>query len=53
MLGLCRHAAWQFGFRAGRFGPYRDRWGYFGPALMFSTSGNAVPNTNGRKDHLR
>ncbi|MGY3489763.1 hypothetical protein ACVW1C_007646 [Bradyrhizobium sp. USDA 4011] len=38
---------------AGRFGLYRDRWGYFGPALMFSTSDNTDPNTNGRKYHLR
>ncbi len=38
---------------AGRFGIYRGRWGYFGLALMFSTSDNSDPNTNGRKYHLR
>lgn len=38
---------------AGRFIFYRDTWNYFGPALMFSTSDNTDPNTNGRKYHLR
>ncbi len=38
---------------AGRFWLYRDSWNYFGPALMFSTSDNTDPNTNGRKYHLR
>ncbi len=38
---------------AGRFAFYRDTWNYFGPALMFSTSDNTEPNTNGRKYHLR
>ncbi|MHC2438599.1 hypothetical protein [Bradyrhizobium sp. USDA 4451] len=38
---------------AGRFAFYRDTWNYFGPALMFSTSDNSDPNTNGRKYHLR
>ncbi|WP_233475694.1 hypothetical protein [Bradyrhizobium brasilense] len=38
---------------AGRFAFYRDTWNYFGPALMFSTSDNTDPNTNGRKYHLR
>ncbi|MBR0900993.1 hypothetical protein JQ616_39065 [Bradyrhizobium tropiciagri] len=38
---------------AGRFAFYRDTWNYFGPALMFSTSDNSDPNTNGRKYRLR
>ncbi|GKQ50439.1 hypothetical protein [Bradyrhizobium sp. Ce-3] len=38
---------------AGRFSFYRDTWNYFGPALMFSTSDNSDPNTNGRKYRLR
>ncbi|WP_338688891.1 hypothetical protein V5279_25005 [Bradyrhizobium sp. 26S5] len=37
----------------GRFWLYRDLSNYFGPALMFSTSDNTDPNTNGRKYHLR
>ncbi|WP_244067727.1 hypothetical protein [Bradyrhizobium sp. Ce-3] len=36
----------------GRFWLYRDTWNYFGPALMFSTSDNTDPNTNGGKYHL-
>ena len=38
---------------AGRFAFYRDTWNYFGSALMFSTSDNSDPNTNGRKYRLK
>ncbi len=38
---------------AGRFALLRDAWNYRGPALMFSTSDNTDPNTNGRKYHLK
>lgn len=37
----------------GRFWLYRDISNYFGPVLMFSTSDNTDPNTNGRKYHLK
>lgn len=38
---------------AGRYWLYRDSQTYFGPALMFSTSDNTDPNTNGRKYYLK
>ncbi|QIG92798.1 hypothetical protein [Bradyrhizobium sp. 6(2017)] len=34
---------------AGRFWLYRDEGNYFGSVLMFSSSDNTDPNTNGRK----
>jgi len=37
---------------AGRFWLYRDESNYFGPVLMFSTSDNTDPGTNGRKYRL-
>lgn len=37
----------------GRFIFYRDQSNYFGPVLMFSTSDNTDPNTNGRNYHLK
>ncbi|QIG98998.2 hypothetical protein [Bradyrhizobium sp. 6(2017)] len=41
---------------AGRFLFYRETeraTNYFGPVLVFSTSDNTDPNTNGRKYHLK
>jgi hypothetical protein len=37
---------------AGRFELHRDTTNWFGPVLVFSTSDNTDPNTNGRKYRL-
>lgn len=37
----------------GRFSLQRHAWEVHGAVLMFSTSDNTDPNTNGRKYHLR